>query len=369
MLHDVCHTPAKQLKIIIALFLPLFLLLFACPSIALEEVNRTKDLKWVDVHAHLVGGKGVASDYKGAVRAALSEMNKAGIWRSIIMPPPQVHGQFSKHDYEIFIDEIKRYGDRFVFLAGGGSLNPMIHGAYDGKVSPEMKRDFEEKAREPISTGAVGFGEITAHHLSHMSGHPYESIPADHPLALLLVDIAAGYDVVVDFHFDPVVEDMSLPKRFSSPPNPSILRSNMAAFERLLAHNRKARIVWAHAGSDQIGHWTVDLSRELLRKHPNLYMSLRMAGGVPWNRPLDESSVIKPEWLKLFQEFPDRFVIGTDSFYASPNVMGSGPGMVFSRKTMSREGSKTLLTALPFDLAQKIGYENAIRIYRLKGGR
>jgi hypothetical protein len=63
---------------------------------------------------------------------------------------------------------------------------------------------------------------------------------------------------------------------------------------------------------------------------------------------------IKPEWLRLFQDFPDRFVIGTDQHYNSERPM-TGP----QRWKMA----VLLLNRLPGDLRWKIGLENAQRIF------
>lgn len=209
---------------------------------------------------------------------------------------------------------------------------------------------------------------MTAHHLSHTSGHPYESVAADHPLLLLLADIAARNNVLIDFHFDVVAEDMKAPEWLASPPNPQGLVANLAAFERLLEYNRKAKIVWAHAGSDMLGFWTTGLSRRLLEKYPNLYMSLRMAPGrAPRNHPLGSNRELRPEWKRLLEDFSDRFVIGGDQFIASPSVRGMGPGMIFSQRApMIRERTKAFLSALPPELYRKIAVENATRLYRLK---
>lgn len=326
-------------------------------------------LDWIDVHVHLVGGRGSRQDYQGAVRAALAAMDEAGIRTVVVMPPPQAPGM-PLYDYDSFFTAIKSSPTRFAFLGGGGSLNPMLLAAQDKDVSDELRREFQDKADEILQQGAAGFGEVTAHHLSHTSGHPYESVAADHPLLLLLADIAARNEALIDFHFDVVTEEMKAPKWLSSPPNPQLFRANLAGFERLLEHNRKAKMVWAHAGSDMLGHWTTELSRRLLEKHPNLYMSLRMAPGrAPQNHPLGPGKEVGSGWLRLLQDFPDRFVIGGDQFFVSPSVQGGGPGVFFSQRApMIRERTRVFLTALPADLSRKIGFENASRLYRLKVG-
>lgn len=326
-------------------------------------------LGWVDVHVHLVGGRGPhGQDYPGAVQAALAVIDQAGIRKVVVMPPPQVHGELPPFDYESFLEAIRRHPTRFNFLGGGGSLNPMLHeAAAETTVSDRLLRRFEDRALEILRAGALGFGEIAAHHLSHTVGHPYESVAADHPLLLLLADIAARHDVVIDLHLDLVAEDMKPPEWLASPPNPPVLRANLLPFERLLEHNRKAKIVWAHAGSDFLGHWTVDLSRRLLGRHPNLYMSLRLAiARVPANHPLTRAGTIKPEWLRLFQDFPDRFVIGGDQFIVSPSIRGVGPGVEFAQRApLIRQRTRALLDALPPEFSRKIGHENAVRLYKL----
>lgn len=335
---------------------------------AMPPGGRAAGIPWIDTHVHLIGDRGPSMDYRGAVAAALAVMEESGIQKMILMPPPQVEGM-APGDSDSFLPALKGQLARFAFLGGGGSLNPLIQATPPEAVDDRVRRRFEAKAADILKSGAAGFGEMTAHHLSATTGHPYESTPADHPLFLLLADITARHGAVIDFHFDVVAEDMKTPDWLASPPNPAVFRANLPAFERLLAHSREARIVWAHAGSDQLGHWTAELSRRLLGAHPNLFMSLRMGPGrAPQNHPLTMSGELKPEWLRLFQDFPDRFVLGGDQFIASPSARGSGPGLTFAQRApMMRQRTRLLLEALPPDLARKIASENAIRLYKLGG--
>jgi hypothetical protein len=324
----------------------------------------TLGFQWIDAHVHLVGDR---SGLQGAVAAAVAAMDDAGIRTMVIMSPPNISGG-RLWDVDDVLPVLTPRA-RFAFLGGGGTLNPIIQDTKPEAVDDAVRQRFEARAEDFIKKGAAGFGEIAAHHLSHVQGHPYESVSADHPLLLLLADVAARHQAVIDLHFDVVAEDTKTPEWMSVPPNPPLLRANLAAFERLLAHNRGARIVWAHAGSDPLGWWTPALSRRLLMAHPNLSMSLRMApGGAPQNRSFDLGSGVPPAWLALFQEFSDRFVMGGDEFIAAPSVRGAGPGISFSQMApMMRQRSRAFLAALPPDLAKKIGAENALRLYKLGG--
>jgi predicted TIM-barrel fold metal-dependent hydrolase len=131
------------------------------------------------------------------------------------------------------------------------------------------------------------------------------------------------------------------------------LHSNIAAFERFLSHNPQAKIIWAHLGSDFTGFRTVELDRRLLQSHPNLYMEIKADPVSPGlNYPLDADGKIKPEWLKLFTEFPDRFVIGSDQHYPLP-------------KGEDRRWQEVILlfNQLPAEVRKKIGTENVAAIY------
>jgi len=320
---------------------------------------------YIDTHIHLDGRTGSHApfpvrDFDGAAQVALRRMDQLGIQRSIPLPPPFVPNHPNLYDYRDFLPVIRRYPDRFAFIGGGGTLNVMIQEAVQGSaVSPSLRRRFEEEAQEIVAAGAVGFGETTAEHLSFHWGHPYEAAQPDHPLFLLLADIAAREGIIIDLHMEAVPRDMTVPVRFRFPPNPKVLKANIAPLERLLAYNRRAKIVWAHAGWDNTGHRTTRLMRALLMKHPNLFFSIKIdRASLPQSRPLDEEGGIKPQWLKLLEDFPDRFVIGSDQFYVAPRIQ--------RRRPISFMGPYKLLSRLPPDLARKIGFDNAVRIYRLQ---
>lgn len=327
--------------------------------------NPSGGIQWIDTHAHLDGKMGTTIDFEGSAEAAISAMDSMGIKKCLVMPPPQPHGFRNLYECDLFVPALKKYRGRIAFLGGGGSLNAMIHQAVNpNDVTADLKASFEKKAGEILALGASGFGEMTALHLSHFSNHPFESTEPDHPLFLLLADIAARKNVPIDFHMDAVAKDMPLPERFTSPPNPATLKANLPAFERLLKHNPKARIVWVHGGSDFIGHWTAALSKELLQKNPNLLISIRInPPGLAETSLFTSNRELKAEWLELIKAFPDRFMLGSDTFYPSPRVQSP---MRRAPTQMMLMPLRMLLTKLPEELARKVGYENAARLYRLK---
>lgn len=317
---------------------------------------------WIDVHFHLLADKNDLESFDEAARTALEIMDSESIRKIIVMSPPRPRENF---DVESLSEVVKKYRPRIAMLGGGGSLNPMLQRAgKSAEVADEIRSRFADTAERILAKGAIGFGEITAHHLSLSPNHAYESVPADHSLLLLLADIAAKHDVPIDLHFDPVPADEDTPSHLSSPRNPAVLKANLAGFERLLAHNRRAKIVWAHAGSDPLGNFTPRLVRELLERHPNLALSIRPTAPRPGSM-VHPRGRIDADWTAVLRDHPQRFVLGSDSMVVATNYTGPNTPRIFApRAVMQRQGIRRLLSHLSTDLARRIGYENAERLYK-----
>ncbi len=309
---------------------------------------------FIDVHTHPD-----PSDAVEAVETALRGVRAENAARLLFLPPPFSPDSPNQYDYEVLRSAEKGHRGELAFGGGGGTLNVMIQQAVGaGAISPGLKKQFEARAEEIIREGAAAFGEMAAEHFATGPGTYYEYAPPDHPLFLLLADISAEHGgVPIDIHMEAVPRAMALPAGFKSPPNPPRLHANVAAFERLLAHNPHATIVWAHAGCDNTGYRTTELMRRLLVAHPNLYMEIKVDPAAPGsNSPLSNggSGTIKPDWLRLFRDFSDRFVIGSDQHYPEPP---KGP--------QRWQSAVLLLNQLSPDLRRRIGRGNAMRIYHL----
>ncbi len=359
----------------IALAVLAALAIFGHPGAQIASAAEETSAKgYVDVHMHLdgsymEGGPGSgrpARDYESAADHLIEMMNRAGVEKAIVMPPPQGPKQRGGYTYQELLGAVQKYPGRLVLAAGGGELSPLIFGSDPKSVSPKLKEEFEQKAQGIIADGAKAFGEMAALHFSFGPQHPFKETAPDHPLFLLLADIAAQHNLAIDLHMEAVPEDQSLPRNLAgrSSANPATIRANLPAFERLLAHNRKARIVWQHIGWDNTGYLTPELLRRLLNAHSNLYLAIKVVRNEfePFragNDLVDPDLRLKPEWKKLMSDFSDRFVVGADEFVGIPDkTRRKGPP--------SFEDTWTVLAQLPADLRLKIGRSNALRIYNLK---
>lgn len=304
----------------------------------------------VDTHVHPLrslrrGGSAISAS------ELLRLMNTFSVERMVLLPPPFPEGHPGTYGAREIKGIVRDGHGRLAMVAGGESLNPVIQATPPDNVSARVMRDFRKEAEAIAKGGAVGFGEIALEHFSSGRGrHPYESTRPDHPLLLLLADIAADHGMIIDVHMEAVPEDMPMP-RPGRGENPTELHANIPAFERLLDHNREAKIVWAHAGWDLTGERRVPLMRSLLDRHPNLYMSIKIdSAGFLGTKPMGEG-VVRPGWLALLRAFPDRFVVGSDQF--------------FGEATERLEHAREFVDALPPDLARRVGRDNALLLYRL----
>jgi hypothetical protein len=328
--------------------------------------------RWIDVHIHVIAGP---RQFAPAVDQAIAQMDAAGIAKAIVFPPPSPRLRF---DYPAYAFELRRYPGRFGFLGGGGLLNSMIQEfSNPASVTADVRRRFVGYAERIADAGAAGYGEIAVLHLSLTRNHPFEQVAPEHPLLLALVETAGRRGLVIDLHMDPFISDgpARTPPGLQIPPNPPTVLENVAGFERLLAHDRNARIVWALGGSDFSGNMTPALVDRLMDAHPNLHMSLRPVPsgatvakvvGLELHNTLMPSGAIDPDWMRVIEKHSDRFVLGSDSFIVAASVPSDVPVATLSGGNQARlGGARQFLARLPAELVITIGELNATRLYRV----
>lgn len=315
----------------------------------------------IDSHSHFQSGPG--QDFRAGLAAALSAMDRVGMARTVLMPPPLPQkGTPRYYDIEDLLFARQAQPGR-VALMGGSSLNVMIHETPADAVTEPVRAAFRQRAQAILAQGAVGFGEIAIHHVSIPAmgaQHAYENVPPTHPLLLLLADIAAEHDVPIDLHFDLVPEDMPLPDVLRpNPLNPAVLKANAASFKALLSHNTRTRFIWSHVGFEPLLNRHPQRVRQFLKEFPNLHMSFRLNNGAPHPAAaMDRDGQIKGPWVALVSEFPERFMLGSDAFYERGGVA----------RGSSEQGLKNLrllVEALPPAVATAVASGNALRLFKL----
>lgn len=125
--------------------------------------------------------------------------------------------------------------------------------------------------------------------------------------------------------------------------------SDADAVDRLFAQDPAARILWAHAGFA-----APDAVRAMLRKHRNLWCDLAFRNDHAPGGKLDA------DWRAAFLEFPDRFMVGTDTFTPERwHYIGEHANF-----------SRTWLADLPKEIAERIAWRTGDEVFgRMMDGR
>jgi hypothetical protein len=158
--------------------------------------------------------------------------------------------------------------------------------------------------------------------------HLYDSANANGPVAKKLMVYAEEKNLAILAHVDD------------------------AAIDLLMAHppskGQRTRLIWAHTGIGGVPAARVD---ELFARYPLLMGELSYRPGLTC-----DGGKLCPEWRALLLKYPNRFVIGSDTWV--------NQRWMYYDDLM--QGYRTWLGDLPPDVARKIGWDNAAGLFGVK---
>lgn len=118
---------------------------------------------------------------------------------------------------------------------------------------------------------------------------------------------------------------------------------DLAGIQVLLAQAQGIPVIWAHGGFD-----VPEASlRDLLARHDQLYIELSFREGIT------EDGKLTPVWYQLLTDFPDRFMVGTDTY--TPRRWMELPELAAQ--------ARGWLEQLPEGVAQAVAHGNAARLF------
>ena len=119
------------------------------------------------------------------------------------------------------------------------------------------------------------------------------------------------------------------------------------AIDLLMAHAPGARLIWAHTG---IGGASAARVLALLDKYPRLMGELSYRPGLTCGE-----GNLCPEWRALLLKYPDRFLIGSDTWV--------NQRWMYYDELM--RGYRRWLGDLPPDVARRIAWDNGANLFQL----
>ena len=311
-------------------------------AVPISDYVRTLPL--FDAHNHL--------QYDESAEMLIKWMDEAGVRRMILIP--RHYTDDGKATDEMALALAQRFPDRFVAFIGGQRNELSQPGVW------YLDYFFHEAERKATSGQFQGLGEFIILHYGYnkyvsttnrqVSGD--QRLTLDTPLMNQLFELGqkSGLPLLIHAEAEP---DMSQQMR------------------RMLRKWPKTKVIWAH----NCGRAPASQVAEFLRTFPRLTCDL--AGmAVPTPRPFgwgtfntragrdyrpnshvtriqDNDGAIDPWMRDLFEQFPDRFMIGAD--IAHPYA--------YSRYNDLITAFRRLLSQLSPETARKIGNDNAERLF------
>jgi len=125
---------------------------------------------------------------------------------------------------------------------------------------------------------------------------------------------------------------------------PLLIHGDPAVIDKLYEIAPKQPVIWAHAGTFPYP----DLVSDYLRRYPNLSIDVSMR-----DERIAPDGIISDDWYELFVTYPDRFMIGVDTYSTERwQMLDSAVGTI-----------RNWLAQLPDDIAVQLAFINAAKLY------
>jgi hypothetical protein len=295
-------------------------------AIVPESIELAKSVPIADVHMHLVGMS--LSDHQAQMDRNNVKWG-GGVGRASDRSPlPE--------------DVRKMLGNRYFFGLGQEEFSRVFFSAGPkGLVDPSSVAfaDMFAVADQMLATRqAYGFGELHIDNSRSFSTHQFaRRIKLDNPVLRRIYELANAHGSFVQLHMEGHEE-------------------NLEDLQRYLTEFPKAKTILSHA----LPYAKQPELRRLLAAHLNLYVDFSRKGSVLNDKEAAQAFRRdvgpKDNWLKTIEQFPDRFMVGSDTH---------APDERRYDEVMS-EYRAGLFPYLRPETVKKVAFENAVRVFGLK---
>lgn len=295
----------------------------------------------IDAHGHMGG----SFDPGTMVRVMRANGVRAMTVMARNYPGPAGQRDLPGND-RMALDLAAGFPGRFIPLVG--MQRPMLTDADWSNPGPAVETLLQDTAKKLASGRFRGIGELIVRHFAYSKGrHAELDKPVDSAFTRALSRLALRFSVPIVVHMEG---------------DPALVKD----FDRLIGDYPKVIYVWAH----NCGRSRAPVIRRMLAAHPNLMCDLsgmmnfgKQTYGAGWPRMESYTALVEvggrflPEMQAIYEDFPDRFVIGTDIAHA--RVMSDA---IYGGRVRR---FRALLGTLRPGTAKRLAETNAIRIFHL----
>jgi hypothetical protein len=323
-----------------------FSLFLSCVAIAEDQPRY----KIADGHLHLVNFVQETSGMDALFKA----MDATGVDESVVLGMPLVkmwdEGDARRPTYYLDNDSRAYWYSATDFLVARAvldlpkekqaRLHPFICGF---NIADRNAVDHVERMLAAYPNFWQGIGEVFLRH-DDLTALTYGETPRGTSKAFhRLLDVAAAHQLPVLVHSNIGAAWLEKPDYLDE-------------IEPAISAHPNTRIIWAHAGISRrivIDNHT-EILRRMLRRYPNLTVDLSW---VIFEQEIAPGGVLDRRWPALIEEYPDRFVIGSDAV------------AVFEQYKSTIQRYYVLLDALKPETARQVAHDNFLRLLPGRGER
>lgn len=125
---------------------------------------------------------------------------------------------------------------------------------------------------------------------------------------------------------------------------PLLMHCDPAVIDALFEQAPEARVVWAHAGA----YPYPPLLRDYLERYPGLHIDLSVR-----DQRIAPGGQLRPDWELLLLEYPDRFLVGVDTYRTAR----------WKNYSYVARQIRKWLQQLPEEVAESIAYRNGVKLF------
>jgi len=312
-----------------------------------------------DTHAHLDPprmrrGSLVEAETAGDI---VKSIRKAGVDRIIIMPVPNEGQMGGSREGAKYRKKLLKKGRGIVYrFCGSQYITNWLHDAYhNGYRSSDLDRVLEKLSKDLSASECRGIGEIGLYHFNKTGMQNVIAYPPNFEPFLEIVGRIAKKGAWLDFHAEPV-----------DPHGKSYEKKVFGGLALLYNRYPNLKLIIAHTAMTNATN-----VRRILKTYPNAMMHFKpIRKHRKWRNlePItDSKGRLYQDWAELFEEMPQRFMVGTDEKFGRISKGDMGPkGRKVSKYPKQIGRMRTLLGSLDPKVAEFMAYKNANRIFAIK---
>ena len=312
-----------------------------------------------DTHAHLdpprmKKGNIIEVETAGNI---VKSIRKAGVDRIIIMPVPNEGQMGGSLDGAKYRKKLLRKGRGMVYrFCGSQYITNWLHDAYHRGYKPsDLDRVLASLSNDLSGPDCLGIGEIGLYHFNKTGMQNVIEYPPNFEPFLKIVGRIAEKSIWLDLHAEPM-----------DPYGKSYEKKVFGGLELLYNRHPNLKLILAHTAMTN----TTNV-RRILKAYPNAMMNFKpIRKHRKWRNlePITNSKGrLYRDWADLFEEMPDRFMVGTDEKFGRMSKGDLGPrGRKVSKYPKHIKRMRDILGSLDPKVAEFIAYKNAYRIFTIK---